>query len=253
LASGLEDAGFEIIGGLAWIYATGQTKKDHLRTAYEPVVLSRKTPNQKSLSDTFSREGRGLMHAREMSEEEGRYPANVMAIDEGTDELPNYFYCVKAPLKEKEYGCEDLPLRETNKLRSLKFVCDQCGLAEHRMSRVKNYPCPTCQTGTMTKPTGEDAYGYGRNTHPTVKPLALMRRIIRLTTRPGHTIIDPFMGSGSTGIAAVLEGRRFIGIEQDADFCHVAHHRIARALLDVGATEDAGVLRATARLQWEEA
>ena len=65
------------------------------------------------------------------------------------------------------------------------------------------------------------------NHHPTVKPLALMRYLITLVTRPEHTVLDPFMGSGSTGRAAVELGRGFIGIEKERDAYEIATRRIA--------------------------
>ena len=65
----------------------------------------------------------------------------------------------------------------------------------------------------------------GRNTHPTVKPLALMRYLVRLVTPPGGTVCDPFMGSGSTGKAADLEGCHFIGIDADLASCKIAAQR----------------------------
>jgi DNA modification methylase len=65
------------------------------------------------------------------------------------------------------------------------------------------------------------------NTHPTVKPTDLMVYLCRLVTPPGGVVLDPFMGSGSTGKAAVREGFRFIGIEMDADYLAIAEARIA--------------------------
>lgn len=62
--------------------------------------------------------------------------------------------------------------------------------------------------------------------HPTVKPIALMRYLVRLVTPPGGVVLDPFTGSGTTGCAAVLEGIRFIGIEQDAEYMEIARRRI---------------------------
>ena len=67
------------------------------------------------------------------------------------------------------------------------------------------------------------------STHPTVKPTALMRWLVRLVTPPGGTVLDPFMGSGSTGKAAVLEGFDFVGIELDADYMQIAEARIKQA------------------------
>ena len=65
----------------------------------------------------------------------------------------------------------------------------------------------------------------GRNTHPTVKPLAIMRYLVRLVTPPGGVVCDPFMGSGSTGKAADLEGCDFIGIDSDEASCNLAAQR----------------------------
>jgi site-specific DNA-methyltransferase (adenine-specific) len=68
-----------------------------------------------------------------------------------------------------------------------------------------------------------------KNHHPTVKPTTLMRYLIRLVTPPDGTVLDPFTGSGSTGKAAILEGFRFVGIEQDADYVRIADARIRYA------------------------
>lgn len=65
--------------------------------------------------------------------------------------------------------------------------------------------------------------------HPTVKPVALCKWLVRLITPPNGTILDPFLGSGTTGIAAVLEGFNFVGIELDAEYLEIARLRIAYA------------------------
>ena len=67
------------------------------------------------------------------------------------------------------------------------------------------------------------------NTHPTVKPTDLMRYLCRLVTPSGGVVLDPFMGSGSTGKAAMLEGLEFIGIEREAAYHAIAESRIGRA------------------------
>ena len=71
--------------------------------------------------------------------------------------------------------------------------------------------------------------GPVRNHHPTVKPIALMRWLCRLITPPAGLILDPFMGSGTTGIAAALEGFRFVGIEQESEYLDIAKARIDHA------------------------
>lgn len=66
-----------------------------------------------------------------------------------------------------------------------------------------------------------------KNTHPTVKPIDLMRWLIRLVTPPGGIVLDPFMGSGTTGCAASLENFGFIGIERESEYMRIAEGRIA--------------------------
>jgi hypothetical protein len=67
---------------------------------------------------------------------------------------------------------------------------------------------------------------FVRNFHPTVKPVAVMRWLVRLVTPPGGTVLDPFTGSGTTGIAAALEGFGFVGVERDPEYAKIAEARI---------------------------
>ena len=66
-----------------------------------------------------------------------------------------------------------------------------------------------------------------RNAHPTVKPISLMRWLVRLVTPPGGTVLDPFTGSGTTGCAAALEGMEFVGCEMTPEYVPLAEARIA--------------------------
>jgi DNA modification methylase len=82
--------------------------------------------------------------------------------------------------------------------------------------------------------------------HPTVKPVELAAHFIRLHTRPGEVVLDPFMGSGTTGVAAVQEGRSFIGMELDPKYYEMAKNRIASAnlpLFDAAACEKLNELK----------
>jgi DNA modification methylase len=80
-----------------------------------------------------------------------------------------------------------------------------------------------------SKASGSDRTERGavKNGHPTVKPVDLMRWLCRLVTPPGGLILDPFCGSGSTGVAALAEGFRFVGIEQDENYVAIAERRLA--------------------------
>jgi len=83
---------------------------------------------------------------------------------------------------------------------------------------------------TLLKIRNADEWSQATNFHSTVKPLALMRYLARLTKTPtGGIVLDPFMGSGTTGIACLLEGREFIGIEREEEYYAIAEKRIAEA------------------------
>ena len=70
--------------------------------------------------------------------------------------------------------------------------------------------------------------------HPTEKPVALLEPLIEASTDPGEIVFDPFLGSGTTAVAAVNTGRRWIGIERDADYYEIARKRIEAAELAQG-------------------
>ena len=80
-----------------------------------------------------------------------------------------------------------------------------------------------------SKASGEDRGRWQGNDHPTVKPTDLMRWLCRLVTPPGGLILDPFMGSGSTGVAAVAEGFRFVGIDIERHHVDIAERRLKHA------------------------
>jgi site-specific DNA-methyltransferase (adenine-specific) len=85
----------------------------------------------------------------------------------------------------------------------------------------------------------ERVENIGENPHTTIKPVGLMRWLVKLVTPPGGLVLDPFAGSGTTGVAALMEGCKFVGIEADAAFAKVARERVRNALgpLFAGALE----------------
>ena len=117
-----------------------------------------------------------------------------------------FFYCAKVSRAEREYGCESLPARTAGDMTG--------GRAEG-------------SAGLDNPRAGAGRTSGSRNAHPTVKPIALMRWLARLVTPPGGLVIDPFLGSGSTGIAATLEGFNFIGFDKEQEWVTVAEARIA--------------------------
>jgi site-specific DNA-methyltransferase (adenine-specific) len=124
-----------------------------------------------------------------------------------TGSAARFFYCAKASKRDRDEGLDDMPLVTTDVL---------AGHRSRRMEEVKRLDgAPPSQ---------------GRNTHPTVKPTDLMRYLIRLVTPAGGTVLDCFMGSGSTLKAAVLEGFDAIGIEREAEHVATAQLRVDHAM-----------------------
>jgi DNA modification methylase len=80
------------------------------------------------------------------------------------------------------------------------------------------------------RPHTKPDYQYQRkaraNVHPTVKPTDLMRHLVRLVTPAGGTVLDPFLGSGTTGLAAEMEGFAWVGIEREAEYVAIAEARL---------------------------
>jgi site-specific DNA-methyltransferase (adenine-specific) len=115
-----------------------------------------------------------------------------------------FFYVAKASRAERNAGLEGQPMRAPSQ--------------EYGMGAVE---------GDSRKPTKCTASRPVENNHPTVKPVDLMRHLVRLVTPTDGVVLDPFMGSGTTGVACVLEARRFIGCELDPEYAEIARRRIA--------------------------
>jgi len=222
LSCGIEEAGLEIRDTLMWLYAEGMSKSRRypdgrattLKPAYEPIVLARRGLDG-TTEETIARRGTGALMA-ESCRVEGRHPANIIlghdpdceegrctsecavaladaCVEEGRARIApsRFLYCPKASRAERDTGCERLPQRA-----------------------LDLFP-------------NAGSSGDARNFHPTVKPLELMRWLVRLLCPPGGLVLDPTAGSGTTGAAAVLEGRRFHGIELEPAYVEIAAARIA--------------------------
>jgi site-specific DNA-methyltransferase (adenine-specific) len=140
-----------------------------------------------------------------------------------------FFYCAKASKKDRDEGCEGLEKKRPATHIVNRQRCAKCGgWTNCGPTTVANRPNSTCQCDEPELVGDVGRVDSIRNHHPTVKPTALMRYLCRLVTQPGGVVLDPFMGSGSTGKAAVLEGFQFIGIERDAEYLQIAKARIER-------------------------
>lgn len=125
--------------------------------------------------------------------------------DDNGGSAARFFYCPKTSKADREQGCAHLEARSA-------------GEVTDRDEGSAGIDSPRAGAGRRREET--------RNHHPTVKPTDLMRYLCRLVTPPGGTVLDPFMGSGSTGKGAALEGFDFIGIEREAEYLTIARARI---------------------------
>jgi len=128
-----------------------------------------------------------------------------------------FFYCAKVSKKERNAGCEEMESVEKKSLKPQSTFCDECG------NRI-DYKCGCNSTFSLKDQPGQN--NIVKNSHPTVKPIKLMEYLIKLVTPEGGLVLDPFMGSGSTGIAAVKNNFRFVGIEMDEQYVEIAKARI---------------------------
>jgi hypothetical protein len=121
--------------------------------------------------------------------------------------------------------------QETRRSEPSRFVYTSKASSSERNAGLEDMPTGEPPASGRSKPAEgrENALGNPRqNFHPTVKPLDLMRYLCKLTRTPtGGVVLDPFMGSGTTGIACILEHRDFIGIEIDEKYTEIARKRIS--------------------------
>jgi site-specific DNA-methyltransferase (adenine-specific) len=252
MACRIEDAGFEIRDMIAWVYGSGFPKShnlegDHkgwgtaLKPALEPITMARK-PFSSTVAANVIQYGTGAINVdgcrvkidnddpihkavwtsrpskiglsgvgfvtsnkdgdrRACETSKGRWPANI--IHDGSNEAAlslksgaRFFYTAKAAKDDRNDGCDAFDQRPAGGMQGRNDG----------------------SLGTIT---------LSKNHHPTVKPTMLMAYLCRLITQPGGTILDPFMGSGSTGKAATINGFRFIGIERDPEYHKISEARIS--------------------------
>jgi len=233
MAVAIEDAGFEIRDQMMWLYGSGFPKSHNigkgvdkklgnntewegwgtaLKPAHEPIAVGRKPLSESSNVNNVLKHRTGGINIDGCRIEGGRFPANVM--HDGSDVIVNQF-----------------PNTKSGKLTPDMNIKPSTGWSGgSRSDRVKNtfngdegsaarfFYCP--------KTSKSERHNGDANTHPTVKPVELMKYLCRLVTPKGGTVLDPFMGSGSTGMAAKDEGFDFIGIEKDEEYFKICESRI---------------------------
>jgi DNA modification methylase len=226
LTCGLEDGGLEIRDMLMWMFGPGIPKSRRfphgqattLKPLYEPIVLARRPLDGTSTTANIDQYGTGTLNvdaASVLHDDEPdvrRWPPHVVAthaagcrtwrcvsgcpvaaVERQRPTASRFMYVTKVTPRERDAGCEHLPARQLR----------------HFTAAVNANKPPR------------------HNPHPTVKPIDLMRWLVALITPTDGVVLDPFCGSGSTGIGAVLEGRRFVGLEREPEYVQIARARIA--------------------------
>ena len=119
-----------------------------------------------------------------------------------------FFYVAKASKAERNKGLKgfDEKLPNTNDFNNL----------------------PSARSNSINTSSGKERVVLpNQNFHPTVKPIKLMQYLVKMITPPNGIVLDPFCGSGTTGVACKIDGFQFVGLEQDAEYAKIAEARIA--------------------------
>jgi DNA modification methylase len=277
LTQGMEDAGWQIIDGIDWVYPVSfhravdlpvrltkagaseevidsvSGRATSLKSRREPFVLAR-APLDGGLISTVIKHGTATLDVESTASESGSWPSNLVfshsefCVEGGScfPGCPVAELGVNAPLFPCFYWCDkptnaERPKVEvevgkgTGKLSTIgevrRWVCAECGLLTHsymkKGSTYSSVPHQVCDHDSYVPLKINDF--VSEISHNTVKPLKLMRWMIRLITRPGSTVLEPFAGSGSTVEAAVEERRQVIAIERDLSSIELTRFRLRRS------------------------
>ena len=261
LAVAIEDAGFEMRDSLAWLYGSGFPKSHNvgkstgderyaghgtaLKPAFEPIVLARKPLAEKTVARNVLAYGTGainvdacriagestrrtntaemgyhggnLASTYQTGSDAGRWPANVL-LDHHA-----------AAWVDEQSGVSVSSARPRNNTAEAHNATVSMGKSSgdwvttgHADSGGASRFFYTAKAPKSERPNVDGVQ------HPTVKPLAIMRWLIRLVTPPGGTVLDPFAGSGTTIEAALIEGFNPVGIEMEPDYLPLIQRRIDR-------------------------
>lgn len=257
----IEDAGFEIRDQIQWIYGSGFPKSLNLKNewegwgtalkpANEPICLARKPISEKTIAENVMKWGTGAINIDETRIDgikpemkrtktlvaatamrgtstgatstgrmitEGRWPANLMFDEIAAEMLDEQSISNGIHSAGKKREKKD----NFDKSKSM-FGMGYSGGSSPRYEESENVGASRFfyVAKASKSERGEN------NNHPTVKPIKLMQYLVTLITPPQGVVLDPFMGSASTGIAARNLGFDFIGIEKEAEYFEIAKNRL---------------------------
>ena len=165
-----------------------------------------------------------------MSAPAGRYPANLLVTDAALGPEDSRYFDLDLWSREHGYSDDWAAAAEAGVLQVAKPS------RKEKNAGCETMPFRQVRGGGGTNNTDDDVCGkYGSvkalqtNPHPTCKPVTLFAYLVSFLTAAGATVLDPFTGSGTTGVACVQTGRNFIGMEMEPEYCRIAEARISHA------------------------
>lgn len=263
MAVAIEDAGFEVRDMLEWVYASGFPKSLNvgkkvkefegfgtaLKPAHEPICMARKPLSEKTIVENVLKHGTGAIDIDGcrigMSQEDtdmlegkssknptgkkaqnvpfvegiasrpnqqGRFPANILCTDDALGEEKSRYFDID--VWAEKHGLLQFP--KASKAERNKG-CNECE-GEVRFSSENG-------SGKMMPSKLNKPHKVKGNFHPTVKPVHLMAWLIRLVSKEGDIVLDPFGGSGTTGVACNMLNRKFILMEQSEEYVEIIKSR----------------------------
>ena len=207
LACNVEDAGFMIRDQIMWMTTTKMPKNNRLKPAHEPIVVAQK-PFKGTLKDNFEEWGCGIIDTDNTRIPWDKKPPTGWVAKGGSRRT--FGKDGKTTGTQKEYGTVDAN-------PAGRYPSNIIGEVQHEHQKYFYAPRAT------RKEKGAD------NDHPTVKPVSLMEYLIKIYSPVNSTVLDPFCGSGSTGVAALGIDRNFVGIDSDEHYCQIAADRLRSA------------------------
>ncbi len=243
LAVAIEDAGFEMRDSIAWLHGQGFPKgQTTLKPAFEPVVVARK-PLVGTVAQNVTTWGTGALNV-DACRISGPKPDTTRGASSKASSMVG---TLGAQGRIEDDGRGRWPANALLSDDQAVKLDQQSGTSTSRVGKPRGAAAGDGWGMTKTGAEYQDSGGASRFfyvakasrkerpvvdgvAHPTVKPVALMRWLVRLVTPPGGLVLDPFAGSGTTVEACMLEGFRCLAIEREAEYLPLIQTRIDRAM-----------------------
>ena len=207
MAVNVEDAGFIVKDQIMWMTTTKMPKHNRLKPAHEPIVVAQK-PYEGSLQSNFEQWGCGIIDVENTRVPWDKEPPKGWV--KGGAKRRTFGREGKTTGTQKEFGTVDANPKG-------RYPSNIIGEVQSEHQKYFYAPRAT------RKEKGEG------NNHPTVKPVSLMEYLVRIYSPECGQVLDPFCGSGTTGVACMNTNRQFVGIDLSEEYCKIAIDRIKSA------------------------